>query len=88
MLQHFFPPPARGQATARPAPFEELTPRELEVLTLMARGRRNREIAEALVISEKTVGNHISNIFSKLQVADRTQAVIRARDAGLGESAR
>ncbi len=71
-----------------PAPFEELTPRELEVLTLMAHGRRNREIAEALVISEKTVGDHISNIFSKLQVADRTQAVIRARDAGPAERGR
>lgn len=88
VLQHFVPAPRAGQAsTERSAlpPFEELTRRELEVLDLIAQGRRNREIAEALVISEKTLGNHISNIFGKLQVADRTQAVIRAREAGLGE---
>jgi len=54
------------------------------VLALMAQGRRNPEIAEALVISMKTVRNHVSNIFSKLQVADRAQAIIRAREAGLG----
>lgn len=89
VLQHFVPPPRAGeQAAPRPVPFEELTPRELEVLTHMAHGRRNREIADVLVISERTVGNHISNIFSKLQVADRTQAIIRAREAGLGESGR
>jgi DNA-binding NarL/FixJ family response regulator len=65
--------------------FEELTARELEVLSLIARGLRNREIAARLVISERTVGNHISNIFSKLQVADRAQAIVRARQAGLGD---
>ena len=65
--------------------FEELTPRELEVLGLIARGLRNREIAGRLVISERTVGNHISNIFAKLQVADRAQAIVRARQAGLGD---
>jgi DNA-binding NarL/FixJ family response regulator len=64
--------------------FDELTPRELEVLRLIAQGLRNREIAQKLVISEKTVGNHVSNIFTKLQVADRVQAIIRAREAGLG----
>ncbi len=63
--------------------FEGLTPRELEVLRLIARGERNREIAERLVIAEKTLGNHISSIFSKLQVTDRTQAALRAREAGL-----
>ena len=62
---------------------DELTPRELEVLGLVARGR-NREIAGRLVISERTLSNHISNIFSKLQVADREQAIVRARQAGLG----
>lgn len=68
----------------RPLPlFDELTPREQEVLRLIAQGRRNRDIATELVISEKTVGNHISNIFTKLQVADRVQAIIRAREAGL-----
>jgi DNA-binding NarL/FixJ family response regulator len=65
--------------------FPELTPRELEVLTLIAHGDKNNEIAEKLVISDKTVRNHITNIFSKLQVADRVQAVIKARDAGLAD---
>jgi DNA-binding NarL/FixJ family response regulator len=69
----------------RPGSFDGLTPRELEVLSLIARGLRNREIAGRLVISERTVGNHISNIFSKLQVADRAQAIVRARQAGLGD---
>ncbi len=65
-------------------PFPELTEREREVLDLLARGMNNAEIAGALVISQKTVRNHVSNIFNKLQVADRAQAIIRARDAGLG----
>jgi DNA-binding NarL/FixJ family response regulator len=64
--------------------FSDLTDRELEVLTLMARGESNGAIADALTISVKTVRNHVSNIFNKLQVADRAQAVIRAREAGLG----
>lgn len=64
--------------------FPELTDREREVLGLMAQGANNRDIAEQLVISGKTVSNHITNIFSKLQVADRAQAIIRAREAGLG----
>jgi DNA-binding NarL/FixJ family response regulator len=67
-----------------PQLFPELTDREREVLALMAQGRRNPEIAQVLVISLKTVRNHVSNIFSKLQVADRAQAIIRAREAGLG----
>ena len=67
-----------------PHPFPELTEREREILNLLARGRSNAEIAGALVISQKTVRNHVSNIFNKLQVADRAQAIIRARDAGLG----
>ena len=65
-------------------PFPELTEREREVLDLLARGTSNAEIAGALVISQKTVRNHVSNIFNKLQVADRAQAIVRARDAGLG----
>jgi DNA-binding NarL/FixJ family response regulator/class 3 adenylate cyclase len=64
--------------------FPELTEREREVLKLMAQGVSNKAIAEKLVISMKTVSNHITSIFSKLQVADRAQAVLRARDAGLG----
>ena len=64
--------------------FPDLTDREREVLTLIARGESNADIARALTISVKTVRNHVSNIFSKLQVADRAQAAIRAREAGLG----
>jgi DNA-binding NarL/FixJ family response regulator len=65
-------------------PFPDLTDREREILTLIAQGRSNNEIAQTLVISMKTVRNYISSIFSKLQVADRSQAIIRAREAGLG----
>jgi DNA-binding NarL/FixJ family response regulator len=76
-------------ASARPARvFPELTDRETEVLTLIARGLTNEEISERLSVSLKTVRNHVSNIFSKLQVADRAQAVIRAREAGLGRDPR
>lgn len=66
-------------------PFPELSERELEVLDLIARGFNNHEIAEQLHVSVKTVSNHISNIFSKLHVADRAQAIIKAREAGLGK---
>lgn len=64
--------------------FPELTPRELEVLELIAQGANNSQIAEKLVVTDKTVRNHITSVFSKLQVADRAQAIIKARDAGLG----
>ena len=64
--------------------FPELTEREREVLALIARGYSNPQIAAHLVLSAKTVRNHISNIFNKLQVADRAQAIVRAREAGLG----
>src|ERR687889_223197 len=64
--------------------FPELTEREEEVLSLVAQGKANREIARQLFVSLKTVRNHVSNILLKLQVADRAQAVIRARDAGMG----
>jgi DNA-binding NarL/FixJ family response regulator len=63
--------------------FPQLTNREREVLTLVAQGHRNADIARELFISVKTVTNHITNILTKLQVADRTQAILRARDAGL-----
>jgi predicted ATPase/DNA-binding CsgD family transcriptional regulator/DNA-binding XRE family transcriptional regulator len=62
---------------------EMLTPREVDVLRLIVQGLRNREIAERLVISEKTVQNHISNIFAKLGVVDRSQAIVRALQDGL-----
>ncbi|MCZ2108115.1 MAG: response regulator transcription factor [Dehalococcoidia bacterium] len=64
--------------------FPELTEREREVLNLIAAGNNNATIANKLVLSPKTVRNHISNIFSKLQVADRAEAIIRAREAGMG----
>jgi DNA-binding NarL/FixJ family response regulator len=67
-----------------PRAFPELTDREDEILTLVARGHSNEEIAQQLFLSIKTVRNHVSHIFLKLQVADRAQAVIRAREAGLG----
>ena len=70
-----------------PLLFPELTDREREVLELMARGLSNGEIARKLVVSPKTVRNHVSNVFTKLQVTDRAEAVERARRAGLGRQA-
>jgi len=63
--------------------FPTLTEREREILQLVARGSTNSEIAQYLTLRVKTVSNYVSNIFSKLQVTDRAQAIIRARDAGL-----
>jgi DNA-binding NarL/FixJ family response regulator len=75
-------------ATARGAipkeSFPELTDRELEILTLISRGDSNAEIADELHLSLKTVRNHVSNIYNKLQVVDRAQAALRGREAGLG----
>jgi DNA-binding NarL/FixJ family response regulator len=70
---------------APPAPFPELTEREREILHLIATGLSNAEIADTLFLSPKTVRNHISSIFSKLQVAGRAQAIVRAREAGFGK---
>jgi len=67
--------------------FPDLTPREREVLGLIATGLSNTAIAGRLGLAPNTVGNHISNIFAKLQVADRAQAIVRARQAGLGDDA-
>ncbi len=78
----FFSSGIRAAPTAEP--FPGLTAREREVLDLIAAGRSNVAIAQHLVISTKTVSNHISAIFAKLQVADRAEAIIRARQAGLG----
>jgi DNA-binding NarL/FixJ family response regulator len=73
-------------AASRPvAPeiFPSLTERERDILTLLARGHSNPQIATELFLSPKTIANNLTNIFSKLQVADRSEAIIRARDAGL-----
>ena len=79
-LIHYFA--ALPQSAAAIA-FPELTEREREILHLIARGDSNATIAQRLSLSLKTVQNHVSNIFSKLQVADRAQAIVRAPDAGL-----
>lgn len=68
-------------------PYEDLTQRELEVLQLAAEGLSSKEIAARLVIAEKTVKNHIANIFSKLQVNDRTQAILYALRTGIARLA-
>jgi DNA-binding NarL/FixJ family response regulator len=81
-LVHYFTGlPAAGPAG--PA-FPQLSEREREVLDLISRGHSNAVIAERLVLSPKTVRNHVSHVFAKLQVADRAQAIITARDAGFG----
>lgn len=80
LMQYFSAP----RPAAPPDVFPELTDREREILTLIARHETNPEIAKRLHLSQKTVRNHVSNIFTKLQVADRAQAIIRAREAGLG----
>ena len=84
-LLHFFST-LRPQAPQRI--FPGLSERETELLALMAQGKSNQEIADLLGLSLKTVRNHASNIFSKLQVADRAQAILRAREAGLGHEQR
>lgn len=78
-LAHFF------SRTQKDAAFPELTEREREILDLIARGETNAEIVQHLVLSPNTVRNHISSIFSKLQVIDRAEAILRARQAGLGQ---
>lgn len=64
--------------------FPQLTEREREILSLVAQGQSNQAIARDLVVSQKTVRNHVSNIFAILHVADRAEAIVRAREAGLG----
>jgi DNA-binding NarL/FixJ family response regulator len=78
MLSLFAAPPAST------VPFPELTEREREILTLLASGLRNAAIARQLFLSPKTVSNNLTAIFAKLRVADRSAAIIRARDEGLG----
>ncbi|MBS2936254.1 response regulator transcription factor [Nocardioides sp. J2M5] len=80
VLGYFSAPPPVAE------PFPELTSRERQVLDLMAAGERNQAIADRLFLSPKTVANHISSIFVKLAVADRSAAIVRARREGLGGS--
>ena len=79
LIQYF----AHLPATQHPALFPELTERERAILELIAHGKSNAEIADELHLSHKTVRNYVSNVFSKLQVNDRAQAMIQARQAGL-----
>jgi DNA-binding NarL/FixJ family response regulator len=78
---------ARSRDHQPPQAFPELTEREREVLDLIAQGLPNHEITRRLVLSPKTVRNHVSNILAKLQVHDRAGAIVRAREAGLGRPA-
>ena len=82
-LATYLAPP--GPAAVRP--FPELTDREREVLDLIAGGRSNTEITDLLGLSPKTVRNHVSNVFAKLGVRDRAEAIVRAREAGMGGEA-
>ena len=79
LMQFFGAPPPISLSQ----PFPDLTEREREVLALIAQGYTNQAIAQKLVISPKTVRNHISSIFSKLQVTSRLEAILRAKDAGM-----
>ncbi|TKJ21686.1 response regulator transcription factor [Blastococcus sp. CCUG 61487] len=79
-IAEFFAAAPAGPAEA----FPQLTPREREVLELIAAGRSNAQIAATLYLSPKTVRNNVSNVLTKLQVTDRAQAIVRAREAGLG----
>ncbi len=81
LIQYFAAPRPRAPRQA----FPELSSREREVLELIASGRNNAEIAAQLFLSQKTIRNHVSNVFHKLQVVDRAQAIILARDAGMGQ---
>ena len=81
LLEHFANPPAR---VAADEPFPELTPRERDILGLLSQGQRTAEIAATLHLSPKTVSNNLTTIFAKLEVTDRTAAVLRARERGMG----
>ena len=79
---------AGGVAAGAPVPFPELTERERTILDLLAAGSRTAAIAEQLFLSPKTVSNHLTSIFAKLEVADRSAAIVRAREGGLGGQTR
>ena len=82
VLDYFSAPPV-----AAAEPFPELTDRERDILDLLASGLRTAAIAERLFLSPKTVSNHLTSVFAKLEVADRTEAILRAREGGLGQGA-
>ena len=84
LMRYFGRPKPTGAGAGPVEAFPELTAREREILTLLAQGYTNTVIAERLYLSPKTVRNQVSTIFDKLQVTNRTQAVLRAREAGLG----
>jgi DNA-binding NarL/FixJ family response regulator len=86
MIQYFGTSHTRQSASQKADEFPELTERELEILDLIAQGHNNMVIANKLSLSIKTVQNYVSSILTKLQVADRAQAIVRAREAGLGNS--
>ena len=85
MIQYFSTTPVNKSKKETSAEFAELTDRELEILDLIAQGHNNSTIANKLSLSIKTVQNYVSSILTKLQVADRVQAIVRARDAGFGK---
>ena len=86
MIQYFSAAPTASSGRKQPGEFAELTERELEILNLIAKGDNNNTIANKLSLSIKTVQNYVSSILTKLQVADRSQAIVRAREAGLGKA--
>jgi DNA-binding NarL/FixJ family response regulator len=81
LLDYFAAPPVVATS-----PFPQLTEREREILDLLAGGLRTAAIADRLFLSPKTVSNHLTSIFAKLEVADRAEAIIRAREGGMGRS--
>jgi DNA-binding NarL/FixJ family response regulator len=81
----FFSAPAPVAPSKQSEEFAELTEREFEILELLASGQNNKEISNRLSLSVKTVQNYVSSILAKLQVADRVQAIMRAREAGMGK---
>jgi DNA-binding NarL/FixJ family response regulator len=85
MIQYFSTAPSKSAAKNPPGEFSELTERELEILDLIAQGNNNLTIANKLSLSIKTVQNYVSSILTKLQVTDRAQAIVRAREAGFGK---
>ena len=86
MMQYFAASTSPSARRSQPAEFTELTDREMEILNLIAQGQNNMVIADKLSLSIKTVQNYVSSILTKLQVADRAQAIVRAREAGLGKA--